>query len=598
MKEIDKVFFYVFRNRVLRDVLWREVSAVHRRLGVRPRKLYMMTGETSSPEFVEARLRCDRDYGMPFGAIKRFLTLNSDFDRFIYVYGRCEVQFRIMDQWEATSGRLTESFVVNYIDRICQDGTLEVSRDKCYQHIELLSKMTVGPLLLGIHDAMSLGAKYNDIGLFKYLYEHNIGHCQSFAKTIVYACNIGNLFQFHETHPEPDSNINTKDYYKYINTAADFGHVELIRYLLETSPERTWDGMALVNAARGGHIEAIKMLHNLDGPHMWSTDGSKALEWAAELGHADVVEFLVNNRTEGNINNALKVATRYPNIVRFLVAKGAAVSQAVRNSAASLGDLETLMMWPHVKIPGSVIGEMYCRDNVVEADYLIQEYGTDKIEHHELFMRMAGRRSRSFTYLACSIVVRGSNGPVIIYTREQGMVCLMEQMLAAGHLDLFKWTLANMSSIINIPALSLAIFKQFKGILPLSISQPIIDKLTVCEINDQYETLIFKQSAKHGFHQLFSVMCARGFKPNAQAIRAAVVSDRLEVVKILLAINVSIHKSNIFDATIAGCKSVVIHLYPLQSQSTRRTIESLAKTNKHVDLLELFKQSSLDIIGQ
>eukprot|EP01133_Synstelium_polycarpum_P007923 gene7923-9308_t len=345
---------------------------------------------------------------------------------------------------------------------------------------------------------MTYAAMVNDSGLFGYLYLHKVGN-QSVQPSVMYACDNGNfeimdileanhidshsvqlsssnlsfLERIYSTYGKIHGRTWSKtrekhsmhigQYYSRINKAAEYGHKDLLRYLLDDNPLMAWDGLALVNAAGGGHLDVVKMLHFHKGPPMWLIDGARAMEFAAEHGyikvvrflhesrtegcssyaltmasmngHYDVVEYLLNNRTEGQLDQALKAAVRHPDIVRLLMAKGANVGPRERQAAAIGGYLESLLMWPCIKVSGTTIGSMYSRDNVLEADYIIQEYGSDRIEHQELFMRLAGRRGNDRELLAKSIIVGSVNGPVIIYRREQGMVGLMVKLTAAGHLD-------------------------------------------------------------------------------------------------------------------------------------------------------------------
>ena len=98
-------------------------------------------------------------------------------------------------------------------------------------------------------------------------------------------------------------NIPYNHSYKHMDYAAFLGHIEVVKWLHYNRKEGcTKDAMD--NAARRGHLEIVKWLHEnrKEGCTTYAMDG------AAYDGHLEVIKWLHYNRKEGCTRNAMKYA--------------------------------------------------------------------------------------------------------------------------------------------------------------------------------------------------------------------------------------------------------------------------------------------------
>ncbi|EGG23372.1 hypothetical protein DFA_05504 [Cavenderia fasciculata] len=97
--------------------------------------------------------------------------------------------------------------------------------------------------------------------------------------------------------------------------AADLGHLEMVKFLHEHRTEGCTKN-AMDNACRRGYFETVKFLHER------RTEGAskEAMDWAAEKGHFEIVKFLHEHRSEGCTNKAMDKAAEkgHIEIVKYL----------------------------------------------------------------------------------------------------------------------------------------------------------------------------------------------------------------------------------------------------------------------------------------
>ncbi|EGG22179.1 hypothetical protein DFA_04297 [Cavenderia fasciculata] len=101
-----------------------------------------------------------------------------------------------------------------------------------------------------------------------------------------------------------------------MDTAAENGHIEIVKFLHEHSSEgaTTW---AMDTAAGNGYIEIVKFLHE----HRTEGCTSDAMDRAARNGHIEIVKFLHYNRSEGQprFPNNYESSKGYLEMVSFMI---------------------------------------------------------------------------------------------------------------------------------------------------------------------------------------------------------------------------------------------------------------------------------------
>jgi ankyrin repeat protein len=144
-----------------------------------------------------------------------------------------------------------------------------------------------------------------------------------------------------------EKNVNIRvDYENALRWAATYGHLEVVKYLVQNGANVN-NNSALRWAAYNGHLEIVKfLLENGANVHAWN---DSALRSAAENGHLEIVEFLVQNgaNVHANNNSALRWAAIYGHleVVKFLledVANVHALKDSALRFAAEHGHLEVV----------------------------------------------------------------------------------------------------------------------------------------------------------------------------------------------------------------------------------------------------------------
>ena len=123
-----------------------------------------------------------------------------------------------------------------------------------------------------------------------------------------------------------------------MDNAARQGHLEIVKWLHENRSEgcTTW---AIDMAAYNGHLEVVKWLHE-NRTEGCTTD---AMDHAAWMGHLEVVKFLHENRTEGCTDFAMDNAAEegHLEIVKYLHEnRTEGCTSKAMDEAAAFGELE------------------------------------------------------------------------------------------------------------------------------------------------------------------------------------------------------------------------------------------------------------------
>ncbi len=152
------------------------------------------------------------------------------------------------------------------------------------------------------------------------------------------------------------ANVSVADGYRLLVPAAEKGHLELTKFLVDVLPDfkvcprgRKFKNEALDRASWNGHLEVVKFLIE-SGAVADENARGKALGTAAWNGHLEVVKFLVENRVVTDMragNEVLHQALHHGHleVVKFLIESG-----AVADENASREGLETAARFGHLEI--------------------------------------------------------------------------------------------------------------------------------------------------------------------------------------------------------------------------------------------------------
>ncbi|BCS83632.1 ankyrin containing protein [Cotonvirus japonicus] len=126
---------------------------------------------------------------------------------------------------------------------------------------------------------------------------------------------------------------------KCLNSSCEFGHLEVVRFLVEKGADiQADDNLAVRWASRKGHLEVVRFLVK-NGANI-QADDNLAIKWASLYGHLEVVRFLVEKgaNIQADDNLAIKWASfnGHLEVVKFLVEHGADI-QANNNLYSSMG---------------------------------------------------------------------------------------------------------------------------------------------------------------------------------------------------------------------------------------------------------------------
>eukprot|EP01133_Synstelium_polycarpum_P019725 gene19725-23630_t len=670
----------------------------------------MIVCRKSSVEMLLARMKHDADFVMCFDAIDRFLSVNSDYDRFTEVYDRNEQQFRLYDltadihiarrhhggmldscvngntkilEFLLAKGYRPPShkIIVQYIQRICTDGSIDTTRTLCYDHLDyLFTVVTVYPLRADILETIAI---YNDADLFAHVFpnlevladkslyhvvaeaackhanyeilgvlESNGVAVKPWVKLIStdldflrhvwakYAPQVDNrdymgirsaighgcldLVLFHMNNPI--KYYSDKDMRTFIDQAAGVGAMDILLHFLQNRSPTAWDGRALVNAAMGGHMDIVRMLAS-GTPDTWTLPATSAIDAAASAGHEEIVryldqlgiygctvsamdnaaknghysivkyldehrsegcsssalamavkagnykivEYLLDNRTEGDVSHVLGTSFANIDVVRLLLARGASVSQVAIDQAALTCQIEALPLlgWPRRPVSSRIIYDLHINELPLIANYIIQRQpdGMKQLQH-EYLLKTSGQ-----------IDLAGKDGPLSriygILFHDATTTEIIVEMLMCGYIHAYRLALTTRPFPMDMLQVSSRISNIFGRYTLDYIFQPLA--VSLVNVSDEKVTrMVARQSAANGSIQLFRHLLLAGIRLTNKDIGFILCRAQLDIIKLLVASAYYIPKQAIFEVTIQGRTDVIEYLYPHQSQSTQRSITSLA----------------------
>jgi ankyrin repeat protein len=222
-----------------------------------------------------------------------------------------------------------------------------------YGHLELIQyfhKNGVGCTCKAIYNATM-----NDhLEVVKWLCENKkekfIGHA-GYAPDFIYWAVLNGYFGFikimymHKLDTRRYSTILLNSTINAMDWAAGIGHLEVVKWLHENRQEGCTK-TAMDAAAWNGHLEVIKWLHE----NRKEGCTKKAMDYAAENGQLEVVKWLHENRQEGCTTDAMDwAATRgFLEVVKWLHQnRNEGCTTDAMNLAAENGYLE-VVKWLHL----------------------------------------------------------------------------------------------------------------------------------------------------------------------------------------------------------------------------------------------------------
>jgi len=155
-------------------------------------------------------------------------------------------------------------------------------------------------------------------------------------KRLVEACKKGNLKKVKKLIGKIHANEE-----KALIWAADFGYLEVVKYLVEKGADvHILDDMPLRRAAAGGHLEIIKYLIE-NGANIHAGD-DEALRWLVGDGPLDAIEYLVSKganvrvikleelASDRNILNILLKGLSTQELMPFLVSNSNSIRELAK----------------------------------------------------------------------------------------------------------------------------------------------------------------------------------------------------------------------------------------------------------------------------
>ncbi|EGG16205.1 hypothetical protein DFA_09235 [Cavenderia fasciculata] len=155
--------------------------------------------------------------------------------------------------------------------------------------------------------------------------------------------------------------------------AADKGNREVIEWLFEHRTAKDGLGCAVDGAARSGHFDIVKLLTERDPVNGAS---ARAIDHAAQ-GHMEIVEYLLTNRSEFCTKDAITNAAQSGrlDLVKLLHKHNAPATRDAMDSAARLGLIDIVKFLHENRVEGcsdSSIGFACMSKHAEVAKYLIE----------------------------------------------------------------------------------------------------------------------------------------------------------------------------------------------------------------------------------
>ena len=86
--------------------------------------------------------------------------------------------------------------------------------------------------------------------------------------------------------------------------AAELGHLEIVKYLVEMGTQvNACNNYAIIFAAKNGHLDIVKYLYN-NGADVCAQH-NRAIRYATTEGHLSIVKFLINCGAHTNYKKKL-----------------------------------------------------------------------------------------------------------------------------------------------------------------------------------------------------------------------------------------------------------------------------------------------------
>ena len=128
------------------------------------------------------------------------------------------------------------------------------------------------------------------------------------------------------TCQDQGADITAKDNLALLN-AAKHGHLDIVKHLVEEGADLVAGNyISLVQAAKYGHLEVVKYLH-AEGADLTARH-NQALTWAAENGHLDIVKYMdawgINFNYPDNVPLRQAVHYKHYDVAHYMVEEGGA----------------------------------------------------------------------------------------------------------------------------------------------------------------------------------------------------------------------------------------------------------------------------------
>jgi ankyrin repeat protein len=182
---------------------------------------------------------------------------------------------------------------------------------------------------------LNLAADYGRLEIVRYLYE--TGTCKLGSEALGKAAANGHLDIVKYLHEHGEK-------FEGLSVAVRHGHLDIVKYMHEHGADITTAGdyLYLHSAATHGHLDIIKYItQNAPDKEMLVKRLSKPLAMASRNGHMDAVKYLHEQGVDitAHNNNALYVAIGrgHLDIVKYLCENGADISASHYRAARHLG---------------------------------------------------------------------------------------------------------------------------------------------------------------------------------------------------------------------------------------------------------------------
>lgn len=154
--------------------------------------------------------------------------------------------------------------------------------------------------------ALGSACAYGHIEIIKLLIEYDKNKTMDYNFGVYKACkaNRMEIYKFMETV------INKINYGYGLAGACLGGHIGMIKFLIDSAGGQISWYWGLFKACQGGHIEAVKFMIDKFNQHITDTHWEDCLSPALSGGNAEVIEFVISNIKNKNFVNKLLAINR------------------------------------------------------------------------------------------------------------------------------------------------------------------------------------------------------------------------------------------------------------------------------------------------